>query len=126
MLSRSDTPLRDDQHAQLLVEEYLESSLAGFSEDKAFAELLLAMLKERQRYGLTRGKLKAALEDERELREELKKKSDQLEVEIVQLRAQLDQLKAIEEDVTESEQSIVAPLPENEPNGNETKSSSGR
>ncbi len=126
MLSRPDTPLRDDQHAQLLVEEYLESSFAGFSEDKAFAELFLEMLKERQRYGLSRGKLKAALEEERELRKELKKKSDQLEVEIVQLRAQLDQLKAIEEDVTESEQSIVAPLPENEPNGNETKSSSGR
>ena len=126
VLSRTGTPLSDDQHAQLLIEDYLESGIEGYKEDKAFAEILLDILEERRRYGRSKNKIKEALNEERELRKGLKEKSDQLEVEIVQLKAQLDQLKAIEEDITESEQSIVAPLPENEPNGNETKSSSGR
>ncbi len=126
VLSRTDTPLRDDQHAQLLIEDYLESGIEGHDEDKAFAKLMLDILAERKRHRRSESKIKAALNSERELRDGLKKKSDQLEVEIVQLKAKLDQLKAIEEDITESEQSIVAPLPENQPNGNETKSSSGR
>jgi len=126
VLSRTGTPLSDDQHAELLIEDYLESSIEGYEEDKAFAQILLDILEERRRYGRSRNKIKEALNEERELRKGLKEKSDQLEVKIVQLKAQLDQLKAIEDDITESEQSIVAPLPENEPNDNETKSSSGR
>ena len=117
VLSRPDTPLSDDQHAQLLIEDYLESSVEGHEDDKAFAQLLLSVLEDRQRYGRSKRKVEEALNKERERRNDLKTKSDQLEVEIVKLKAQLNQLKAIEDDITESEQSIVAPLPENQQNG---------
>lgn len=111
LLYLPDTPFRDRQGAKQLAKEFLRTPVAHDAEDEALAKLLLDVLQEHERVRHKSRDAQQRLKKERELRKTLE--------------TQLEQLKAIEQDIIESEQSINVPAPATT-NERETENPPGR
>ena len=112
VLSLPNAEFRDDQRAKALLVEYFQQGGGSNEADVALARVLQQMLSEREQHDREHRDAQQALESERQQRKTL--------------QTQLDQLKAIEKDIIEKEQSVVAPLPENSEHDSQIKDSPGR
>ncbi len=122
LLSLPNKPFRDDQRAMTLLHGYLHSGGPRRKDDMAFAMMLMDILNERERHRTVSDQLRQQTQTYHSIVEELHKERALRR----DLQGQMDQLKEIEENIIEREQSVKDPLKENNLDVEKSQNTSGR
>jgi hypothetical protein len=104
VLCLPDTPFRDYATARSLMTDYLDDAANERAENRGLALLILGFIERNAQLQRQRAVAEQQLRKEQEIRVSLEERVAQLEI-------QVEQLKAIEDSLMETEQSINVPAP---------------
>lgn len=121
LLSKPDTPFRDDTEAARLLADFLADPANTQHPQRGLAQQLADSLAERQRLLARQAALKKSLVQEHKRVQALTKKLEQMQSNAASLwkqvktqQSQLDQLKSIEQDINAKERAVENPASDRE------------
>jgi len=117
LLGKPDTAFHDDAEAARLLQDFLDAPRFAQHPDRGLASLLADNIKERQQLQEQLRSQEKSLALEQAVSQKLAKKLKREHTAAKALKSQLEQLKSIERDINEKEQSVVAPAANRKANG---------